>query len=358
MDAVNNRSSTRVSERASVEQWENGPFINVQPWQTVRSGGVVSSLRYILLKAHRADSMARSLLFRFGSLLPVTSFVSTTGCRCASRGWPGQSHGDAGSSRARPGVESFDEELEDVEDKLQDLTCAVKRKQKTVKYHMLRRQMTPRGAPQRRLTRDAMEQIRYLKEHQPQEWTVDRLAEGFSITPDVVLRVLRSKFIPSPERKAKQDAKAVAAVGQQVLLSGAGTQQVRVNLPMERPPATLPSGSTDGALVPVSGQTQVIRGESLRSRSEHPVAVTAGPATRYMTGFNDDETLMATAEDGSSTDTSPAEEEEEEEEEESWDGQVFTEEELEEFMKTKKPSPAVQVGNDFFDPEGNFLYRI
>lgn len=35
-----------------------------------------------------------------------------------------------------------------------------RKRQRTVKYHILRRQMTPPGAPQRKLTWDAMEQIR------------------------------------------------------------------------------------------------------------------------------------------------------------------------------------------------------
>lgn len=55
-------------------------------------------------------------------------------------------------------------------------------------------------------------------------------------------------------------------------------------------------------------------------------------------------------------DTNP--EEEDTEEEESWDGRVLTEEELEEFTEKEQPSPVVQVGKDFFDAEGNFLYRI
>lgn len=55
-------------------------------------------------------------------------------------------------------------------------------------------------------------------------------------------------------------------------------------------------------------------------------------------------------------DTNP--QEEDSEEEESWDGRVLTEEELEEFAEKEHSSPVVQVGKDFFDAEGNFLYRI
>lgn len=42
----------------------------------------------------------------------------------------------------------------------------------------------------------------------------------------------------------------------------------------------------------------------------------------------------------------------------SWDGRVWTEDELEEFLEMENTSPVVQVGKDFFDAEGNFLYSI
>jgi len=49
-----------------------------------------------------------------------------------------------------------------------------------------------------------------------------------------------------------------------------------------------------------------------------------------------------------------------EEEEEEWDGVILTEEELEHIAQTllKTPSSVKQKGSDFFDNEGNFLYRI
>uniref|UniRef100_A0A3Q4GVA6 Neugrin n=1 Tax=Neolamprologus brichardi TaxID=32507 RepID=A0A3Q4GVA6_NEOBR len=209
-----------------------------------------------------------------------------------------------------------------------------RKRQKTVKYHILRRQMTPSGAPERRLTWDAIEQIRHLKQNQPDEWTVERLAEGFSVSHDVILRVLRSKFVPSPERKAKQNAKVMAKMSQQVLPSGARTQQDRLKLPERNSQAILPPGSTEGALIPVANQTQVIQGHGSRSLAKSLVPVTVQP-THIAAGISEDAT-----------------------DEESWDGQVLTEEELEEFVKMEKPSPAVQVGNDFFDADGNFLYRI
>ncbi|XP_030589414.1 neugrin [Archocentrus centrarchus] len=304
--------------------------------------------------------MARSLqVLSFFSRLGAPSVISSVNARFASRGankaWMGQSHvqADRGSNRTGHSGETSNEELEleDVEDKLQALIHEGRKRQRTVKYHILRRQMTPSGAPERKLTWGAIEQIRYLKQNQPEEWTVERLAEGFSVSPDVILRVLRSKFVPSPERKAKQNAKVMARLSQQVLPSGTGTQQDRLKLPERCTPAILPSGSTEGALIPVANQTRVIQDHGLHSLAKSPAPVTVHP-THFTAGISEDATVRGITED-STTDADLTGEDEE-----SWDGQVLTEEELEEFMEMEKPSPAAQVGNDFFDAEGNFLYRI
>uniref|UniRef100_A0A8D2LN85 Neurite outgrowth-associated protein n=1 Tax=Varanus komodoensis TaxID=61221 RepID=A0A8D2LN85_VARKO len=71
----------------------------------------------------------------------------------------------------------------------------------------VRKLMEPPGPPERTLTRQAMEQMRFLG----REWPVHRLARGFQVQPEVVLRVLRSRFSPSPERRRKQDARALAS---------------------------------------------------------------------------------------------------------------------------------------------------
>ncbi|TKS77505.1 Neugrin Mesenchymal stem cell protein DSC92 [Collichthys lucidus] len=210
--------------------------------------------------------------------------------------------------------------------------------------------MTPPGAPQRKLTWDAIEQIRYLKQEQPDEWTVERLAEGFSVTPDVILRVLRSKFVPTPERKGKQDAKIMAELSQQALPSADGKGQDRLKLPGKRTSAVLPSGRQEGAVVPAADQTLMLRGEVSRA----PVTVLP---TQVRRGISRDALVTQSTEEDSTTNTNPTKENNEDEE--TWDGQVLTEEELEEFMDMKMPrAPVMQVGKDFFDAEGNFLYRI
>lgn len=192
--------------------------------------------------------------------------------------------------------------------------------------------------------------FRYLKQEQPDEWTVERLAEGFSVTPDVILRLLRSKFVPAPERKAKQDAKVIAGLGQQVLPSGAGTVQDGLKLPGNRTQAVLPPGRRDGAVVPVADQALMLRGEGSLAKSPAPVAVLH---TQLRGDLSKDASVTRSTEEDRTTDTNLTEEDEE-----SWDGRVLTEEELEEFMEMENPSPVVQVGKDFFDAEGSFLYRI
>ncbi|KAM9430577.1 neugrin-like isoform 1-T1 [Salvelinus alpinus] len=75
-----------------------------------------------------------------------------------------------------------------------------------------------RLSEERRLSWDTMQQIRYLK--LPEEWTVDHMAEGFSFHRDIFLRVLRSKFTPTPERKGKQDSSMWARLREQALPGG------------------------------------------------------------------------------------------------------------------------------------------
>ncbi|XP_076022394.1 neugrin [Genypterus blacodes] len=309
-----------------------------------------------------------SLLSRLGSLSAVPTACAKSfrfASRDASKAWVAGDHVQKASRRASRDSRDWaedelkmegEEDEEEVEDKLQALFDEGKKKQKTLKYHILKRKMTPPGAPHRKLTWDAIEQIKYLKQEQPEEWTVERLAEGFSVSPDVILRVLKSKFTPAPQRKAQQDAKVMTELGQQALPSGAGPGKDRLRLTGSSTQAMLPAGSKDSAEVAVAGQTLMLKGKDsgalVSSRGRVPMLPSHLPAD---TNKHISVAMTATAEGNSSSSPSAPEEEEEEE---SWDGQVFTEEELEEFLVTPKPSPAVQVGNDFFDTEGNFLYRI
>ncbi|XP_054569445.1 neugrin-like [Eptesicus fuscus] len=68
-------------------------------------------------------------------------------------------------------------------------------------------------APPRTLTREDREQIRYLHEEFPESWSVPRLAEGLDISSNVIRRVLKSKFVPTLEKKQKQDEKVLLKAG-------------------------------------------------------------------------------------------------------------------------------------------------
>ncbi|XP_029013398.1 neugrin [Betta splendens] len=312
--------------------------------------------------------MARALqvlsLFPRCGVLSVATSASTHSrrfaSRDASRAWMGRSHVQRERTSVRAPGGSGDtsaeepelQDLEDVEDKLQALVDEGRRRQRTVKYNILRRQMSSPGPPQRKLTWDAIEQIRYLKQELPEEWTVQRLAEGFSVTPDVILRVLRSTFIPSPERKAKQDANVMNALSQQVLPSGAWKAQEMPKLPRNHKPVTLLSENREDALVPVSDQNLVIQKKGSGSLANSRALVTVQP-TQFASGISIEAPVKPSIKGDITSDTNL-----EENDEECWDGQVLTEKELEELMEMEKPSPVLQVGKEFFDADGNFLYRI
>uniref|UniRef100_A0A8C9VJ20 Neugrin n=1 Tax=Scleropages formosus TaxID=113540 RepID=A0A8C9VJ20_SCLFO len=131
-------------------------------------------------------------------------------------------------ARGRGGTEAYDEDRDteerDPPEKLKALLQEELRRQKVIRFHRARRQMTPPGPPSRRLTWDAIQQIRYLKQEFPEEWTVERLAEGFSVSRDVIGRVLRSKFVPPAERRERQDARATSTAGQRAPPPGAGVR--------------------------------------------------------------------------------------------------------------------------------------
>lgn len=46
------------------------------------------------------------------------------------------------------------------------------------------------------LTWDAKEQIRFLHNEYPNEWTIDRLAESFPTSREGVIKILKSRFQP------------------------------------------------------------------------------------------------------------------------------------------------------------------
>nr|XP_006628633.1 PREDICTED: neugrin [Lepisosteus oculatus]XP_015198054.1 PREDICTED: neugrin [Lepisosteus oculatus]XP_015198056.1 PREDICTED: neugrin [Lepisosteus oculatus] len=238
---------------------------------------------------------------------------------------------------------------EDLEELAGEVVSAERRKRKATKLRRLAKQFSPPGPPERRLTWDAMEQIRYLNRDTPEEWTVGRLAEGFGVSSDVIHRVLRSKFIPPPERQQKQDGRVFARTGCQSLL-GSVKQDAR----LAQVPATAAAMLTPGV-----GEVQAERGGSSLALGQEATAVLLasprgtlaphGTARLGVPATQDPPRLGKISE--SSQDITPGEEE---------GVRVLDDEELEKLLSNPSPKPleVVQVGSEFYDGEGNFLYRI
>ncbi len=54
-----------------------------------------------------------------------------------------------------------------------------------------------------------MDYLRTLKQNYPEGWSVSKLASQFGISPSAVVRILKSKWEPSPEVQEKQDSRAL-----------------------------------------------------------------------------------------------------------------------------------------------------
>lgn len=212
--------------------------------------------------------------------------------------------------------------------------------------------MEPRGAPPRTLTREAMEQIRYLHEEFPESWSVPRLAEGFDVSPDVIRRVLRSKFVPTLERKLKQDQKVLQKAG----LAHSprqlpGPEGARELLSAGRP--VLPQGQGHSTALrviePNTQSTNTARRQkggnkgvqSLEKESFVPVAAAQGQQRERQNYSSSDYEGIR----GPDLDALPRAKELEALKARELDGQNFS-------------SKVVQRGREFFDDNGNFLYRI
>ncbi|KAG0263698.1 Required for respiratory growth protein 9 mitochondrial [Mortierella polycephala] len=59
--------------------------------------------------------------------------------------------------------------------------------------------------PKRKITRQAMEEVRYLRKQFPEEWTTGKLALHYNVTGEDIAKILRTNFQPPSERAAEQD---------------------------------------------------------------------------------------------------------------------------------------------------------
>lgn len=134
---------------------------------------------------------------------------------------------------------------------LLSLPSALQRQRAAVRFQKLRRQMQPPGAPRRTLTRQAMEQIRYLHKEFAETWSIPRLAEGFDVSTEVIRRVLKSKFVPTLERKLKEQ-KAVEKHLAELQVAPWKSHSVSRLVPgsCKVPAGEIPSGKLDHSEVP------------------------------------------------------------------------------------------------------------
>ncbi|EJC99210.1 uncharacterized protein FOMMEDRAFT_34509, partial [Fomitiporia mediterranea MF3/22] len=69
-----------------------------------------------------------------------------------------------------------------------------------LKHRELMKKRFPEGwNPPRKLSREAMEGVRALHQHDPKTFSTPVLAERFRISPEAVRRILKSKWTPSKE---------------------------------------------------------------------------------------------------------------------------------------------------------------
>ncbi|KAF7325314.1 Acylpeptide hydrolase [Mycena venus] len=73
--------------------------------------------------------------------------------------------------------------------------------------------------PPRKLSREAMEGLRQLHRVNPETFTTSVLAERFRVSPEAVRRILKSRWAPPPERRAKLIKKEAEAKAQFLSLS-------------------------------------------------------------------------------------------------------------------------------------------
>ncbi|XP_031811473.1 neugrin [Sarcophilus harrisii] len=147
----------------------------------------------------------------------ASSFLAASRLRAAAAWSRLGVRGVAGPPRTGPSPCSGRGDLEDdldsdwePERELQELERYLKQQKKEIRFRKILRYMEASGALQRILSRDAMDQIRHLHKEFSEDWSVPKLAEGFGVSTDVIRRILKSKFVPTLEQKIKQDQKIIS----------------------------------------------------------------------------------------------------------------------------------------------------
>uniref|UniRef100_A0A452H1S2 Neugrin n=2 Tax=Gopherus agassizii TaxID=38772 RepID=A0A452H1S2_9SAUR len=239
-----------------------------------------------------------------------------------------------------------------------ECTQALQQQRKAMRLRRLRKELEPAGPPQRSLSWQAMEQIRYLRQAFPEEWPVARLAQGFCVSTDIIQRVLRSKFSPPLERRMKQDAKVLGKQGSWEQQAGPDRRAELVAISAgEAAQQLLPARPKDipqsGALIMPGGQSSSSKPQ--RNRQFWRAGERQNRRNVQLEPLQEDGAKPVAGMEATLMRSSLAEGDTEE-----WDGEVLSEEELEELVAEgwdTRPR-VVQRGQEYFDGNGNFLYRI
>lgn len=215
--------------------------------------------------------------------------------------------------------------------------------------------MEASGAPPRTLTWEAMEQIRYLHREFAESWSVPRLAEGFDVSTDVIRRVLKSKFVPTLEQKLKQDQKVLKKIGlarSLPELPGPGDSSKPLSAGQSVSGSLLLPG--DEASSRGRGHSTALKAIELNTQSTN---ITTGQTERNKgaQGLEEGKNSMPVAADHPTSTCRGARGID--------SGGLPSDKRLEELKAGEVGDQifskrVVQRGREFFDSNGNFLYRI
>ncbi|EPQ15311.1 Neugrin [Myotis brandtii] len=205
--------------------------------------------------------------------------------------------------------------------------------------------------------RELQEVERYLHEEFPESWSVPRLAEGFAVSTDVIRRVLKRVCTPTLEKKLKQDQKVLKKAGlapslRQLPGPGETWKLLSAGHPVSGGEASSQGQGHSTALKVIEPNTQSTNTprrqkgrnkgvQSLEKESFVPVAAAQGHQ-RVLQKFStsDCEGTRGTGSDGLPS------------------AQKLKELRARELGDQNFSSKVVQRGREFFDDNGNFLYRI
>ncbi|XP_003514265.1 neugrin isoform X1 [Cricetulus griseus] len=250
-----------------------------------------------------------------------------------------------------------DSDWEPEERALQEVESTLKRQKKAMKFQKIRRQMEAPGAPPRTLTWEAIEQIRYLRKEFAESWSVPRLAEGFDVSTDVIRRVLKSKFVPTLEQKLKQDQKVLKKAGFTGGVSGDPVKPLSAGHSVSDP-LLLPGGEVSSNSQNQSTLLKVLGSDTHSTAAQKR----REERTKRIQGL-EESFVLTTAAVGHQRELQKHTTSDSKVTQRADRDRLLSVEKLEE-LKAGEPgdqnfsSKVVQRGREFFDSNGNFLYRI